>query len=504
MFAFIVYDRQERSITCVRDAFGIKPLFYSLQDGNLYCASELPALLSLIPGKPAPDLQRSYEYLVHAVYDNSEHSFIRDVQQLRPGHLLTVQLDSRLESDVSRWWAPSIQKTSDCSFAEASEMVREAFLQNIRLHLRSDVPLGAALSGGVDSSSIVCAMRYVQPDLPIHTFSFIAKGHPVSEEAWIDVVNSHVHAEPHKVFAQQSELMTDLDDMVLAQGEPFGSTSVYAQYRVYRLAREQGMTVMLDGQGADELLAGYGGYSGYRLLSLLSEKRLMEAVRFLRHWKRWPGRSYRSTALEVARVLFSDQFYEAARSVSGRRFAPDWLKGDMLADAGVKFRERRRRLDSANRGRKVIEQLAYQLQERGIPMLLRHGDRNSMRFSIESRVPFLTTDLCDLLFSLPEDYLISGEGETKSVFRAAMRGIVPDQILDRRDKIGFATPEEAWFREAAPKLREWLADSDIVPFLDKAALIRRFDAIMSGQVSFSWQVWRWVNYVRWYGHFIDQ
>jgi len=153
------------------------------------------------------------------------------------------------------------------------------------------------------------------------------------------------------------------------------------------------------------------------------------------------------------------------------------------------------------RGRRVVEQLAESLQTSGLPHLLRHGDRNSMRFSVESRVPFLTAPLAELALSLPEQYLISASGETKSVFRAAMRGIVPDAILDRRDKIGFATPERAWFIQLARQSREWLQDADQVPFLNREPLLKAFDAVVAGQTPFAWQAWRWINYIRWYTMF---
>src|SRR5690606_19671958 len=150
---------------------------------------------------------------------------------------------------------------------------------------------------------------------------------------------------------------------------------------------------------------------------------------------------------------------------------------EVLRNEGVTFRETRPILESTNRGRRVIEQLAYSLQMRGLPGLLRHGDRNSMAVSIDSRVPCLTVPMARLLLSLPENYLISDSGETKHVFRAAMRGIVPDAILKRRDKIGFATPERDWFLSIAPVLREWLQDASNVPFLDRDALLNAFDNI---------------------------
>ena len=498
MFAFVVHDRRRERLTCVRDAFGIKPFFYEQDEGGLVFASELPALLAL-RGKPSrPDLQRAYDYLVHGMYDSHERSFIEGVRHLLPGTLLDIDLHARQPARPETWWVAPTRQNDSLSFSSAVEAVRERFMHNIRMHLRSDVPLGAALSGGIDSSAVVCAIRHVEPDIPIHTFSYIAEGSDVSEEKWVDLVNDVTGATPHKVKATADELARDLDRIVSVQGEPFGSTSIYAQYRVFELARENGITVTLDGQGADEMLAGYHGYPGQRLLSLFENGRYGAMHGFARRWGQWPDRSYRRAWMYLGRSIFPDELYARARKVLGRNFRPAWLKVDLLREAGVTFREARPALSAANRGRRVVEELAYSLQVRGLPHLLRHGDRNAMAFSIESRVPFLTIPMAELLLSLPEDYLISDAGETKHVFRAAMRGIVPDAILDRRDKIGFATPERDWFLEMAPMMREWLRDAGDVPFLDRDALLSAFDAVVAGRAAFSWQVWRWVNYVRWY------
>jgi asparagine synthase (glutamine-hydrolysing) len=203
---------------------------------------------------------------------------------LEPGHVLELDIASGRLAKPARWWQPQIAERRDLGFAEAAEQLRERFLDSIRLHLRSDVPLGAALSGGIDSSAVVCAMRHVAPDAAINTFSYIARGSVVSEEGWVDRVNQHVGAVPHKVVVSANELAADLDDMIQAQGEPFGSTSIYAQYRVFRLAREQGVTVTLDGQGADEMLAGYNGYPGQRIRSLVEQGSYAEAWHFLHEW----------------------------------------------------------------------------------------------------------------------------------------------------------------------------------------------------------------------------
>ena len=498
MFAFVVHDRRAGRLTCVRDAFGIKPFFYEQGDGGMIFASEQPALLSLRSTRARPDLQRGYDYLVHGQYDNKEHTFIEGVRQLLPGMLLEVEIASKRPAEPVTWWRPSISEASSLSFDDAADAVRERFLHNIRLHLRSDVPLGSALSGGIDSSAVVCAIRHIEPDMPIHTFSYIAESSDVSEESWVDLVNEKTGAIPHKVRANAMDLVQDLDALIVAQGEPFGSTSIYAQYRVFQLARENGVTVTLDGQGADELLAGYIGYPGQRMLSLLESGRYWALHGFARRWGVWPGRSYKLAWRHFRPFLVPGSFHNHVRKAIGRDFQPLWLKTGMLRDEGVVFRSSiQPPLTRAGRRRRVVEQLAYNLQVHGLPALLRHGDRNSMAHSIESRVPFLTIPMADLLLSLPEDHLISDVGETKSVFRRAMRGIVPDAILDRRDKIGFATPERDWLVSIAPVMRGWLKDAT-VPLLDRTALLEAFDGIIAGRAPFSWQLWRWVNYVRWY------
>lgn len=502
MFAFVVLDKVEGTLTCVRDAFGVKPFFYAWGSSGFQFASEAPALIALRPERTSLNWQRAYDYLVHGDYDSRPETLFEGVLHLSPGHMLVVDLAEHSVSEEIRWWVPSIKERRDLSFEEAAEHVRESFLQSIRLHLRSDVPLGAALSGGVDSSAVVCAMRHVAPDHAIHTFSYVAAGSDANEEHWADLVNAHVGAVAHKVVVTPQELARDLDDMIRAQGEPFGSTSIYAQYRVYRLAKESGITVTLDGQGADEMLAGYNGYPGQRLRSLLETGHWGRAAQFLNAWSGWPDRS-RSTGLKLTVAEMTDgALYQVLRRLSGRQTVPAWIRSDALAQDHVSLRHPKQRPALDGRGRRVMAELAHSLSKRGLASLLRHGDRNSMRFSVESRVPFLTLEQAELLLSLPENYLISQSGETKSIFRAAMRGIVPDAILDRKDKIGFQTPEQLWLTSMAGTVREWLRADIGLPFLDQAEILREFEDIICGRKAFSWQVWRWINFIRWHQHFL--
>ncbi len=501
MFAFAVLDKERATLTCVRDAFGIKPFFYSADEGHFAFASELPALSELMRHKPSLNWQRSYDYLVHGDYDTNTDTFFEGVHHLLPGHLLKFDIEEGAIAGVSKWWTSSIQEKSGWQFEDAVERVRDNFLANVRLHLRSDVPIGAALSGGIDSSAVVCAMRHLEPKLPIHTFSFVARGSDVNEEYWIDRVNAHVGAIPHKVHVSAQELASDLDDIIKSQGEPFGSTSIYAQYRVFKLAKEHGMTVTLDGQGADEMLAGYNGYPGQRLRSLIEVGAIVDAWSFLNKWSQWPGRNKLHAVKALLGQLTEGPLYERLRRLNGDQHRPTWLNEQVMRDAGVSLSYPNKQPEYTFSGRRVIAELAASLSQRGLNALLRHGDRNSMRFSIESRVPFLTIDFANLLMSLPEHYLISPNGETKHIFRAALRGIVPDDVLDRKDKIGFATPEKDWLISMAPVIREWLSVPIDVPFINQSALLREFDQVMGGTRPFTWQVWRWVNFYRWHSHY---
>ena len=497
MFAFAILDRQIGTLTCVRDAFGIKPFFYVQEKGDFLFASEVPALLSLKSGKAQLNWQRAYDYLVHGVYDSNDQTFFEGVLQLQPGHLMVVNLRERNTCLPERWWIPQVIQCQDLSFEEAANRVRHNFLQSIRLHLRSDVPLGAALSGGVDSSAVVCAMRHVAPDQPIHTFSYIASGSSVSEEKWVDLVNQRVGANAHKVLVTPQELARDLDDMIRAQGEPFGSMSIYAQYRVYQLAKENGITVTLDGQGADEMLGGYIGFPGERVRSLMDEGNLGQAWDFLRRWAQWPGRSMAMGLKAALAECTNGVPHELMRMAAGLNKVPDWIDSRVAEDMGLAGRVKRFRTAEHSNGRRMAAQMINMLTQHGLPGLLRHGDRNSMRFSVESRVPFLTLDQVEFALSLPEHYLVSKTGETKHVFRRAMQGIVPDEILLRKDKIGFEPPEKEWLISIADQAREWLSEDMKIPFIRRGALLAEFEGVIAGRRPFSWQVWRWINFYRW-------
>ena len=497
MFAFALYDAQERTLFLARDFFGIKPLYYHYGAAGFVFASALPALLEFPAIQRRLAAQQVYSYLRFSKYDKGGETFFADIFQLPPAHTLTVDLKSGSAAEPECYWRPDLRQRSPLSFTDAAVRLRELFLDSVRMHLRSDVPLGVALSGGIDSSSVACAVRRLQPETELHTFSFIAKGSPVSEEHWAKLVTEHAKATRHIVEVEPQELTRDLDALIRHLGEPFGSTSIYAQYRVFQLVRDCGIKVTLDGQGADELLAGYWGYPGERMASLLLRGDIVGAWRFLRAKSTWPGCSATQIIQRTIREFTPTYLIPLGLSIIGTDTTPVWLDTAALREQHVRFTTLDDRAALYPHRDRVRQSLAYQLTWEGLQGLLRHGDRNAMAFSIESRVPFLTREMAEFCLSLPEEYLIDMNGRTKSVFREAMRGIVPDAILDRRDKIGFATPEQDWLNALAPWVEEVLSSVKEIPYLKLGETRAEWRAIREGKKAFDWRVWRWLNYARW-------
>lgn len=491
MFAFAIVDRETRTLTLARDLFGIKPLFYAQAgDRSLTFASELPVLLGLRPDAPRLDWQAAYDYLRWRSYDVSERTFVAGVAQLPPAHTVDFDLSTGRLSAPERYWWPSVA-TEPIGFEEAAENVRELFLASVRQNLRSDVPLGVALSGGIDSSAITCAVRHLEPDMPLRTFSFIAPGSPDSEDEWIKLVVERTGADPHYITASAADLRGDLDDLIRSQGEPFGSTSIYAQYKVFQSVREQGVIVTLDGQGADEAFAGYAGYPAHRLHSLLERGRIGEARRFVDAWAEWPGRDARGVLGSGAALLVPERL---RRSIAAMRRRPDPVFDEVaLRDRGVELGFPKMGTESL-RGSRLKAHMRAELLTTGLPTLLRHGDRNSMRFSVESRVPFLSRELVEYTLRLPEQHLVGDDGASKNILRRAFRGLVPDEILDRRDKIGFVTPEDDWMTDLSS------ADSDPLRGLlaSNAAGGPRVDVESDAALGLtSRERWRILNLRRW-------
>lgn len=498
MFAIVIYDSHTEKLFCARDFFGIKPLYWmNSPSAGIALSSELPALFC-IPGiSKKLNWQHAYDYLVGGRVDAGSNTLLENFYHLPPAHWMIIDVPHKCVQSIERYWHVPLPEPSSISFSDAADKLRHLFLESVKMHLRSDVPLGVALSGGLDSSAVACAVRYLNPDAPLHTFTYSAADSPdISEEKWADLVIKHTQAISHKVTVSANELVRDLDILISRLGEPFGSTSIYAQHRIFKLVHENNVVVTLDGQGADELLAGYWGYPQYRIRTLLSKMQYYDALRFLINVGKWPGRSSLQTIKQVIRPYVPEQLLSLAHRCAGKPLNPSWLNINALRDHNVKLSLP----DSEGIYKskdKVREILAQQLTWRGLPNLLRHGDRNAMSYSVESRVPFCTREIAEFCLSLPEEYLIAQDGTTKAVFRKAMQGIVPSAILARRDKVGFATPEKKWMKELSPWVETQLKTAEQSLIFNKTSALKEWGNVVSGKKEFDWRIWRWVNYLRW-------
>ncbi|MFN2492464.1 MAG: asparagine synthase (glutamine-hydrolyzing) [Pyrinomonadaceae bacterium] len=503
MWAFAIWDDKKRHLFLARDRFGIKPLYYVKNADRLIFASEIKSLLALSSVNRRANPTRLYEYLRYGLTDYGDETLFEGVRQIPAAHYLIVSVDYPQDSAPKRYWQITFDRELKLSFEDASNHLRDLFLESVKLHLRSDVKVGAALSGGIDSSAIVASMRALEPQLDLHTFSYTAEDPTVSEEQWVDIVGRTSRAKVHKVQPTPEELVVDLDALIETQDEPFGSTSIYAQSRVFRLAHERGIKVMLDGQGADEMLGGYRMYLAMRLASLLRRLRFIKANMFLKDVSTLPGNQSLSGLNLIASaggVLLPKRFQLVRkffkRSLDKRNgIHVDWLDESWFLRQGVVPRSQ-----TKPHSRYMLQEQLYEtISESSLPMLLRYEDRNSMAHSIESRVPFLTSDLVEFILALPEEYIIAPDGTSKSVFRHAMRGIAPDPILDRRDKIGFATPEMSWMSTLRPWVETVLASDTAseIPGLKVDVIRQQWKSMLDGQQPFDFKLWRWLNIIRW-------
>lgn len=501
MFAFAILDTHKRQVFLARDFFGIKPLYYTFWQGGLAFASEIPPLLDLSGVSRRVNPQKLYEYLRFGITDRGNDTLFAEIQQLPSACYLEIELDNFKINKPVCYWKVNLNQPIELSFEDATIQLRELFLNNVKLHLRSDVPVGTALSGGIDSSAIVMAMRYLEPDLDIHTFSYIADNSLLSEESYIDLIGGASNAIMHKIQPSSEELLADLQRLIEVQGEPFGSTSIYAQHRVFRLASEAGIKVMLDGQGADEILGGYFSYKGARLASLLRQQKWQEAYQFSLSASKMPGMGSSLLTQWTVSYLLHPKIQILGRKLAGKDLMPYWISRSWFKNCQTVPM-----LFDYTKSSDVLQKSLFDSLINTLPCLLRYEDRNSMAFSIESRVPFLTPELVSFMLNLPEDYIIGNDGMSKYMFRSAMKGIVPDSILQRKDKIGFATTEAQWLMT----LKDWvnsLLDSDTaheIPVLNLKQLKQDWQLFLEGKKYYQSNIWKAINLIEWSKQFSVQ
>jgi len=495
MWSFVIYDRAEKTIFASRDRFGIKP-FYYLQTSDFFAfASEISPLLSLLPSKPTPDYKSIFDYLVFNRTDQTERTFFSEIRKLQHGH--KFKLDFNLPQlrgiiGIQKWYDLKERVSNTMGFKSPTEY-KDLLSSAIGLRLRSDVPVGVCLSGGLDSSSIVSILLKDFNKQDLATFSAVYReGQTGDETSYINEYKPLLK-NMFRIIPDAASLNEELSEFIKAHAEPISSTSPYAQFKVMQLAKNK-VVVTLDGQGADEELAGYHYFFGFYFKDLLTHGRigklLYEIIYYIvKHRSMLGIKSFiffllpqrirtrvRVNEKGYLNTDFVNQFKDN-NSIAGNLYGSKCLK-----DA-------------------LMDHFKYKLEH-----LLKWEDRNSMWFSLESRVPFLDYRLVEKSLATSGDLKIN-KGMTKFILREAMKGILPEKIRLRRDKTGFGTPQDEWLREPTWQgiVKEILDSSSFKSrnLINPIIAQEKYQKHLSGEINISKEIWKWLHLELWFREFID-
>lgn len=437
MFAFVIYDKLEKKVFIARDRFGEKPFFYMIEDECLYFASEIKAFWALGLRKQA-DMETAFYYMhygrVHHPIDK-EKTFFINVKKLKAGHFITIDRGGLTSIIQQQYWKLPLRPLNevDISRLEAESKFFELFKGSVMRRLRSDVPIGSSLSGGLDSSAVVCMIDYLNENKGFQQSTFSARfpGFVKDEGKYMEIVTKATHAKSFFTFPNTQGFVDDFADLCYFQDEPFGSASIYAQYDVMRLAKESGVTVLLDGQGADELL---GGYSFY-LDTLARENDAMQAKNANAGYRQGMIKFLKKTLPGVYQIYHSNQTDKnLITNLKAKGFGADFIDLARKLPVPEEIHE------------SLHEHLCHDLTQGNLEDLLRYADRNSMAHGREVRLPFLDREFVEFVMSLPSSYKIR-EGWSKWIQRIGLESIVPSEITWRTDKIGYEPPQKDWMKD---------------------------------------------------------
>lgn len=498
MWAFVIYDAARNVLFCSRDRMGIKPFYYYFDEKRFLFASEIKALVHCAEVPKRVSQRAVYEYLAHGAVEYSNETFFTHIYKLMQGHNLTLDLNQN-QLQLKQYYQPPRKIDYQISLPAAAAEFRRLLVESVGLQLQSDVPVGSCLSGGLDSSSIVCLISdlFGQRDQAVrqHTFSSHFAEAEANELEYMQEVIRTTNVQPHFTYPTHQEFLEDLDQIVWHQEEPFGSTSIFAQWSVFKLVQSKGVKVVLDGQGPDEMMGGYLPLVQEFYKDLLVRK---EIYGYLReswlHNRRYAQPLSTWAPLQLVSRL-QRYWTHAIRQVSTH--VPNWLSTSMVQTYGSdsQFQANRKLLPFGKE--EHFQNVLYQLTfYNNLPTLLKYEDRNSMAFSVEARVPFLDHRLVEFIFTLPAALKIH-RGYTKYVLREAMADILPEKIRWRTGKLGFATPEKSWQESVLNTLvKEAIRDEALHLFIDPKNTLAYLETIKSVD-SRSSIPWRLINLSRW-------
>ena len=470
-----------RLVLC-RDHFGIKPLSWARAAGRTLFASEIKGLFAEPALTPEPDEQTVLDYLLTGLHDHRPQTFFAGVRQLPPAHWAVIEGDGSLHEEA--YWTPLLRRDGVPDPAR----FRELFVRSVERRLVADVPVGTCLSGGLDSSSIVCTMEQLLkqrvPDARsmgdhLKTFTALFDGDPIDERGYAQAVLDETDAEPTYIHPSSERFFEEIEDFVWHLEEPTVSTGPYAQWCVQREARKQ-VTVLLDGQGGDELLAGYVPYQWYFLRQLAGERQWRRLAR-----EAWLGR-------DVVWPLIRRRLGESRHALPSRSLLrPDWLA--RMAPPQ----------DERVTGT-LKERLLQDLMASSLPSAIRYEDRNSMAHSLEARLPFLDQELVEWVLTLPEEAFVR-DGWARIIVREGLADLLPKKVRERRWKVGFTTPEMRWLKARRVIVQSLLRSPSFCsrPWWDGIAIADMWHRACLGEVDDSLFFWRVINLELWLRVFVE-
>jgi asparagine synthase (glutamine-hydrolysing) len=486
MWAFAIWDSTKCELFAARDRAGKKPFYYTRDaEQNFFFASEVKAFRA-IGMRFGLDPQAAFDFLSQGTYGHlHERGFFSGVQQLLPGHCMTIRAGDA--PDVRQYWElPVVRRSDRLPYDDAfRQRFRELVEDAVRVRLRADVPVGATLSGGLDSSTIVGIVDRCTGGEPLHIFTSLYPNSRYDETPYFEAAVATLKRPiVHRVTPPSTDLRADILSVLDHQEEPFGDTSILAHFHLMRAARDAGVPVILSGQGGDELLFGYPSMVHAYLGDLVGRGHPLRALREARLWM--TGANEDATAVFTAAVAHSIPLHMR-----------DWVRRGYaralgaLASPSLKRRVSLSRFETDSRRDSLSDYAAQVFTRFAIPHLVHYDDRNAMAFSIEGRMPFLDHRLVDLLFTVDYEALVN-QGTTKRVLRETFADVLPDVIVRRRDKVGFHTPLASWLRHELQWVGDTIDDDRIreLGVADPAQVRAHIIALCNGDDRSALPVWR--------------
>ena len=487
MWAFVIYDKETKSVFAARDRFGVKPFYYYVDNRQFIFASEIPAILEVLKEKPIENKQAIFDYLVFNRTDQNETTFYTNILKLKHGHSLTINGN---KLTIRQWY--NLKSNVLIGFENPSEY-KKLLSDSVRLRLRSDVPIGVCLSGGLDSSSIV-SILLKEFDNNVNTFSAIYSKNFKGDES--EFIKEYDNELKNMYYVEPSDvtLFFDLDSFIETHAEPISSTSPYAQYKVMELAHQH-VKVTLDGQGADEELGGYHYFFGIYYKELLFKLHIRKLIKEVIAYKKLHKSNF---ALKTFVYFLLPSFLRIIIKVKEKGFLNDEFYKENKLNSSIS--------DTIYQSKSVKEACINHFEHK-LEHLLKWEDTNSMRFSIEARTPFLDYRLVERSIALKSELLLKN-GQTKYIFRESMKNILPEKIRTRQDKVGFETPEADWFiKDPFKSFIFEMLNSDLFKqrrIIDPVKAKCLYEKHLKKQIDISRDIWKWINLELWFRKYIDK